>query len=250
MARSHHHLRPRAGERALLASPPLGGAPVELGRADGCFAHGPHCVTRFGWSVAAAAAAAAASTAATAAGHHGPRSREGGQQPRDRRGAAVGAADVVRLAAAPAPRTCPSSLHTGTRKSACAKHTGRYADPASLVSAPELEQCTNPLSSSARAESAPWSPPASAPVSYGRGEDPDLGGCRLLLIATPDAVIADVCEALASRLDPAAGVVHFSGATERRDARRRARAARERPPAADRLARPRPRPARGRLSPP
>lgn len=46
-----------------------------------------------------------------------------------------------------------------------------------------------------------------------RGEDPDLGGCRLLLIATPDAVIADVCEALASRLDPAAGVVHFSGGT-------------------------------------
>ena len=46
-----------------------------------------------------------------------------------------------------------------------------------------------------------------------RGEDPDLGGCRLLLIATPDAAIAEVCEALAPRLDPEAGVVHFSGGT-------------------------------------
>lgn len=48
---------------------------------------------------------------------------------------------------------------------------------------------------------------------FARGEDPDLGGCRLLLIATPDAAIAEVCDALAPRLDPDAGVVHFSGGT-------------------------------------
>jgi predicted short-subunit dehydrogenase-like oxidoreductase (DUF2520 family) len=48
---------------------------------------------------------------------------------------------------------------------------------------------------------------------FGRGEDPDLGGCRLLLIATPDAAIAEVCETLAPRLDPETGVVHFSGGT-------------------------------------
>ena len=48
---------------------------------------------------------------------------------------------------------------------------------------------------------------------FGRGEDPDLGGCRLLLLATPDAAIAEVCDALAPRLDPEAGVVHFSGGT-------------------------------------
>src|SRR5690348_12050124 len=48
---------------------------------------------------------------------------------------------------------------------------------------------------------------------FARGEDPDLGGCRLLLIATPDAAIAEVCNALAPRLDPGAGVVHFSGGT-------------------------------------
>jgi predicted short-subunit dehydrogenase-like oxidoreductase (DUF2520 family) len=46
-----------------------------------------------------------------------------------------------------------------------------------------------------------------------RGADPELGGCRLLLIATPDAAIAEVCRALAPRLDPGAGVVHFSGGT-------------------------------------
>jgi predicted short-subunit dehydrogenase-like oxidoreductase (DUF2520 family) len=46
-----------------------------------------------------------------------------------------------------------------------------------------------------------------------RGEDPDLGGCRLLLIATPDSQIAQVCRTLAPRLEPGAGVVHFSGAT-------------------------------------
>ena len=48
---------------------------------------------------------------------------------------------------------------------------------------------------------------------FGRGEDPDLGGCRLLLLATPDAAIAEVCDALAARLDPEAGVDHFSGGT-------------------------------------
>jgi predicted short-subunit dehydrogenase-like oxidoreductase (DUF2520 family) len=46
-----------------------------------------------------------------------------------------------------------------------------------------------------------------------RGEDPDLGGCRLLLIATPDSAIAEVCRTLAPGLDPGAGVVHFSGGT-------------------------------------
>ncbi|HEX5248183.1 MAG TPA: DUF2520 domain-containing protein [Gaiellales bacterium] len=48
---------------------------------------------------------------------------------------------------------------------------------------------------------------------FARGEDPDLGGCRLLLLATPDAAIAEVCGALAPRLDSQAGVVHFSGGT-------------------------------------
>ena len=48
---------------------------------------------------------------------------------------------------------------------------------------------------------------------FARGEDPALGGCRLLLIATPDAAIAEVCETLAPRLDAEAGVVHFSGGT-------------------------------------
>ena len=46
-----------------------------------------------------------------------------------------------------------------------------------------------------------------------QGEDPDLDGCRLLLIATTDAAIAHVCRALAPRLEPGAGVVHFSGGT-------------------------------------
>jgi predicted short-subunit dehydrogenase-like oxidoreductase (DUF2520 family) len=45
------------------------------------------------------------------------------------------------------------------------------------------------------------------------GEEPQLGGCRLLAIATPDAAIEDVCAALAPRLEPGAAVVHFSGAT-------------------------------------
>ena len=45
------------------------------------------------------------------------------------------------------------------------------------------------------------------------GEPADLGGCRLLAIATPDAAIAEVCSELAPRLEPGAGVVHFSGAT-------------------------------------
>lgn len=48
---------------------------------------------------------------------------------------------------------------------------------------------------------------------FARGEDPDLGGCRLLLIATPDAAIAGVCRALAPHLEPGAGVIHFSGGT-------------------------------------
>jgi predicted short-subunit dehydrogenase-like oxidoreductase (DUF2520 family) len=48
---------------------------------------------------------------------------------------------------------------------------------------------------------------------FARGEDPDLDGCRLLLIATPDSAIAAVCSDLAPRLDPGAGVIHFSGGT-------------------------------------
>jgi predicted short-subunit dehydrogenase-like oxidoreductase (DUF2520 family) len=46
-----------------------------------------------------------------------------------------------------------------------------------------------------------------------RDVDPDLTACRLLLIATPDSAIAGVCAALAPRLEPGAGVVHFSGGT-------------------------------------
>jgi predicted short-subunit dehydrogenase-like oxidoreductase (DUF2520 family) len=49
--------------------------------------------------------------------------------------------------------------------------------------------------------------------AYGRSVEPDLDGCELLCIATPDAVIAGVCETLAPRLPAAAAVVHFSGAT-------------------------------------
>jgi predicted short-subunit dehydrogenase-like oxidoreductase (DUF2520 family) len=48
---------------------------------------------------------------------------------------------------------------------------------------------------------------------YGHGETPDLTGCGRLLIATPDAAIEGVCEALAPALAPNAAVVHFSGAT-------------------------------------
>ncbi|MDX6551026.1 MAG: hypothetical protein QOJ31_1710 [Gaiellales bacterium] len=48
---------------------------------------------------------------------------------------------------------------------------------------------------------------------YGRGRDPGLDGCSLLMIATPDAAIQTVCEMLAPRLEPTAAVVHFSGAT-------------------------------------
>jgi len=48
---------------------------------------------------------------------------------------------------------------------------------------------------------------------YGRGEPPDLDGCSRLLVATPDAAIAGVCDELALRLDPACAVVHFSGGT-------------------------------------
>src|SRR3954447_14975921 len=47
----------------------------------------------------------------------------------------------------------------------------------------------------------------------GRGETPDLAGCRLLLIATPDAQIGPVCGELAPKLPDEAAVVHFSGAT-------------------------------------
>lgn len=49
--------------------------------------------------------------------------------------------------------------------------------------------------------------------AYGRGEQPDLSGCDLLLIATPDASIAAVCATLAPALADGCGVVHFSGAT-------------------------------------
>jgi predicted short-subunit dehydrogenase-like oxidoreductase (DUF2520 family) len=48
---------------------------------------------------------------------------------------------------------------------------------------------------------------------YARGERPDLEGCRRLMIATPDAAIAEVCAALAPQLAPDCAVVHFSGAT-------------------------------------
>ena len=47
----------------------------------------------------------------------------------------------------------------------------------------------------------------------GREAEPDVDGCRLLLIATPDASIRSVCERLAPRLANDAAVVHFSGAT-------------------------------------
>lgn len=47
----------------------------------------------------------------------------------------------------------------------------------------------------------------------GRGQAPRLDGCRRLLIATPDAAIADVCAELAPHLDPDCAVIHFSGAT-------------------------------------
>src|SRR5260221_10908909 len=47
----------------------------------------------------------------------------------------------------------------------------------------------------------------------GRGSDPDLTGCRRLLIATPDSAIRSVCEALAPRLEAGAAGIHFSGAT-------------------------------------
>ena len=48
---------------------------------------------------------------------------------------------------------------------------------------------------------------------YGHGQQPDLDDCRRLLIATPDAEIERVCQALAPRLDAEASVIHFSGAT-------------------------------------
>src|SRR6185312_13124757 len=188
MARPDHDLRPGAGERALLTSLPLGGSPVELGRADGCFAHGPHCVTRSGRSVAAAAAAAAASPAATAAGHDGPRSREGGQETRDRRGAAVRAADVVRLAPhqlLERARTVRAQVFVD--RHACSVSGARGPGPAgrgqaregsSMLSLrawyprSELEPCTDPQLSSALAASAPSSPRASAPGSSAEAMTP------------------------------------------------------------------------------
>ena len=48
---------------------------------------------------------------------------------------------------------------------------------------------------------------------YGRGQQPELDGCRRLLIATPDAEIEGVCQSLAPGLDAEASVIHFSGAT-------------------------------------
>ena len=48
---------------------------------------------------------------------------------------------------------------------------------------------------------------------YGHGQQADLDDCRRLLIATPDAEIKGVCQALAPRLDAEASVIHFSGAT-------------------------------------
>jgi len=48
---------------------------------------------------------------------------------------------------------------------------------------------------------------------YEHGEQPDLHDCRRLLIATPDAEIERVCQALAPELDAEASVIHFSGAT-------------------------------------
>src|SRR3954462_10259878 len=51
------------------------------------------------------------------------------------------------------------------------------------------------------------------PRRYGRGQHPGLDDCRRLLIATPDAEIERVCQALAPRLDPEAWVIHSSGAT-------------------------------------
>ena len=47
----------------------------------------------------------------------------------------------------------------------------------------------------------------------GRALDADFATCRLLLIATPDAAIEQVCEALAGRIPAGCPVVHFSGAT-------------------------------------
>jgi predicted short-subunit dehydrogenase-like oxidoreductase (DUF2520 family) len=47
----------------------------------------------------------------------------------------------------------------------------------------------------------------------GRGEQPDMSQCRLLLLTTPDAEIEPVCRAMAPQLPAGAAVVHFSGAT-------------------------------------
>src|SRR6185437_4472695 len=114
---------------------------------------------------------------------------------------------------APAPRTCPNSLRTGTRKSARGKHTGRYAHPASLVSATGTGAMHRSTVVIGAGRVGTVAAARLGARLFARGEDPDLGGCRLLLIATPDAAIAEVCNALAPRLEPGAGVVHFSGGT-------------------------------------
>jgi len=49
--------------------------------------------------------------------------------------------------------------------------------------------------------------------AYGRDTEVPLEGVRLVCIATPDAVIAEACRAVAPRLTPDTAVVHFSGAT-------------------------------------
>ena len=48
---------------------------------------------------------------------------------------------------------------------------------------------------------------------YRRAHEAELNGCRRLLLATPDAAIAEVCAEVAPRLTPECAVIHFSGAT-------------------------------------
>lgn len=54
--------------------------------------------------------------------------------------------------------------------------------------------------------------PGSRLVGRGEAAD-DLSGCRLLLLATPDAAIAEVAGELAPHLPRTCAAVHFSGAT-------------------------------------
>jgi predicted short-subunit dehydrogenase-like oxidoreductase (DUF2520 family) len=49
--------------------------------------------------------------------------------------------------------------------------------------------------------------------AYGRGAEVPLDGVERVCIATPDAAIAGVCDALAPRLSDRVAVIHFSGAT-------------------------------------